>query len=303
MGEVEAAGQRDADLAEAIRLGEDLNLGTDARVNRVRIPQLNVSRDMSVIMLASVSVVALCLAAGLAAAPNPLAAVIFGVITVACSVATWLLVRHGRSLATVRRVFRYPGGIIQVFPDEPEPRVLRWAEVTTITLVFNDSDERFNGLSWCTLADGTGTTMEFGGWYPKSMVRGLAVEAERLLAPRIVPPLVATYASGEPVLIGNWRIDQAGIAESHGDPKAVLTPWSDVQEIIVASEEHRGYVEPASRIAVTVSPDGRRGRRRGPGLSLSGVQNGIFVPHLLEHIAGRRGIPLRKSVVAPGKGG
>src|SRR5215469_12882297 len=118
MGEVEAARQRDADLAEAIRLGEDLNLGTDARVTRVRIPQLNLSRDMSVIMLASVSVVTLCLAAGLAAAPNPLAAVIFGVITVACSVATWLLVRRGRSRATVRRVFRYPGGIIQVFPDE-----------------------------------------------------------------------------------------------------------------------------------------------------------------------------------------
>ena len=305
MGEVEAARQRDADLAEAIRLGEDLNLGTDARVTRVRIPQLNLSRDMSVIMLASVSVVTLCLAAGLAAAPNPLAAVIFGVITVACSVATWLLVRRGRSLATVRRVFRYPGGIIQVFPDEPEPRLLRWAEVITVTLVFNDSDERFNGLSWCTLADGTGTTMEFGGWYPKTMVRGLAVEAERLLAPRIVPPLVATYASGEPVLIGNWRIDQAGVTESHiGDPKAVLTRWSDVQEIIVASEEHHWYVEPASLITMTLFHDGRRGRRRPwPRLSLSGVQNGIFAPHLLEHIAERNGIPLRKSVVAPGKGG
>jgi hypothetical protein len=303
MREVEAAKQRGADLAEANRLGADLNLGADARVIRVRIPHSSASRDMSVIMLASVSVVTLCLAAGLAAAPNPLAAVILGVITVACSLATWLLVRHGRSLATVRRVFRYPAGIVQVFPDEPEPRVLRWAEVHTVTLVFNDSDERFNGLSSCTL-DGTTGTMEIGGWYPKSLVRDVAFEAERTLAPRIVPPLVATYASGQPMIIGSWRIDQAGVTENHSGRASVLTPWSDVGEITVASEEHRGRVEPASLIAITVSPDRRRGRGRPrPRLSLSGVPNGTFLPHLFEHIAERNGIPLRKAVVAPGKGG
>ena len=128
----------------------------------------------------------------------------------------------------------------------------------------------------------------------------LAREAERILAPKIIPSLIGAYESGEPVSFGNWRIDWAGITEHHSTPDAAFIPWSDVGGIIVASENHHGRIDPASLVTLTCAPGARR---RGPQLSLSGVSNGIFLPHLLEHIADRNGLPLRKTVVRPGKGG
>ncbi len=85
---------RRADLAEASHLGKEFGLGAAADVTRVRVWQVPLSLDVS---------------------------------------------------------------IIELSPDEPAPRVLRWDDVDSVTLVFNDSAESFNGLSECTLESGTGT--------------------------------------------------------------------------------------------------------------------------------------------------
>ena len=57
--------------------------------------------------------------------------------------------------------------------------------------------------------------------------------------------------------------------------------------------------EPAS--AVTINPDDRRLRRQ---ISLRGVRNDIFIPHLIRHAAGHNGIPVhgygREKTVIPG---
>ena len=39
----------------------------------------------------------------------------------------------------------------------------------------------------------------------------LAGEADRMLAGRLVPALTGAYEEGEPVMAGQWRIDQAGL--------------------------------------------------------------------------------------------
>jgi hypothetical protein len=198
----------------------------------------------------------------------------------------------------VRRLFRFPGGFIEVRSDEPEPRVLRWSETDAVTLVFNDADESYNGLSACTL--GSGSRVSITPPYDKPARCQLAREAERVLAPAIVPSLIGVYESGEPVTFGTWRIDQAGVTEDAGTPRAAFVPWGDVHDVTLASESYRGRIDPASLVTLTPGPGTRR---RGPRLSLSGIPNGIFLPHLLGHIASRNGLPLHKAVVEPGKGG
>ncbi len=299
MREAEVDELRRADLAEASRLGEEFGLGTNARVTRVRVPRAPVSVVLTIIVLVSLVALSFIMAMALASS-NWVAAVIFGVVAIGGSFAAWLLGRHARSQAAVCRFFRYSGGFIQLSSDEPGPRVLRWAEVESVTLVFNDADGSFNGLSWCTLDGSAGTTIAIGGAWPKAVVRDIAFEAERILSPRIAQSLISTYESGEPVIIGNWRIDQTGVTGNYGSPEAVPVPWSEVREITVASENYRGNADPASLIMMTVTPGKRRHQ---PWLSLSRIQNGMFLPRLLEHIAGRNGVPLRKTVVPPGKGG
>jgi hypothetical protein len=300
MRKAEAAKLSRADLAEASRLGEILGLGTDPKVTRVRIPQAPNWYLAAIITVGSGAAVACLLAITLAATSNPVAAVVFGVMAVGGAVAAGLLGRRARSLAAVRRFFRYPGGFIQVSPDEPEPRVLRWAQVDSVTLVFNDADNYVRGLSWCTLHNSAGTAIEVGGRYSRGVVRDIASEAERILGPKIVQSLISAYESGEPVIMGNWRIDQTGVTDRRHNPRSPHVPWSDVREITVASENYHGKVDPASLITITAAAVEPRFQ---PRLSLSGIRNGIFLPHLLEHVAQRHNVLLRKTVVLKGKGG
>jgi hypothetical protein len=299
MRKAEAAELSRADLAEASRLGEQLGLGTDPKVTRVRIPQAPNWYLAAIITVGSGAAVACLLALTLAATSNPVAAVVFGVMAVGGGVAAGLLGRRARSLAAVRRFFRYPGGFIQLSPEEPEPRVLRWAQVDSVTLVFDDADNYVRGLSRCRLHNSAGT-IEVGGRYSRGVVRDIASEAERILGPKIVQSLISAYESGEPVVMGNWRIDQTGVTDRRHNPRSPHVPWSDVREITFASENYRGKVDPASLITITAASVEPRFQ---PRLSLSGIRNGIFLPHLLEHVAQRHNVPLRKTVVPKGKGG
>jgi hypothetical protein len=96
------------------------------------------------------------------------------------------------------------------------------------------------------------------------------------------------------VIAGGWRIDRTGVTDDR-TRRARSVPWSEVGEITVAGEDHRGVVDPPSLIGIT----GRRRLR----LSLSGVRNGLFLPHLMEHVARHQDVPLRRLTVRPGKGG
>lgn len=218
---------------------------------------------------------------------------ILGVLTSAAGAALWLLARYARSLVVWHRIYRYRGGIIQVVSGEPEPRVLRWAAVETVTLRFYEPENEPPILDWCQLA-GAATTIDVGRTsgrlYPEGVIRDVARDAERNLAPQIAGSLVSSYQAGEPVIVGRWRIEQAGVISNHHKPrKSRLIPWGDVGEITVTTVRRRGNTNPPDEVILAV-----RHQRLPHSLPLSGVPNAMFLPHLLEYIAGQHGLTLRK---------
>lgn len=291
MREADAGELRRAERAEAARLGAEFGLGDNVGVSWVRFSPHG-SAPLGVIALASTTVVTLAVTIGLATT-NALAAVILGLITIAEGVGVRQLNRRLRARQVRRRFCWYDGGVIETHPDRPTPRVLRWADVRAVTLTFNDAEESFNGLSWCVLTDHAGMTASIDGGYPKSVVREVTDLAERMLARRITTVMIGTYDSGEPVIAGGLRIDRTGVID---DRRSSALPWTDIREITVISEDHRGVVDPPSLIRFTAG----RGTRN---VSLSGLRNGMFLPALLDHAAQRYSVPVHRTTLAPGKGG
>jgi hypothetical protein len=260
---------------------------------RVFVYDPELSGWLAVLLL--VGLVALGCLLGCGAAGVVVGAVVFAVLAAVALCGAWLLFRRGRQ---PRWFFRYPGGLIEVRADEPGPRVLRLADMDAVTLVFNDAENSWNGLSTCTLSTGE---MSITPPYDRPATRDLAGDAERILGPRIVPALISAYESGEPVVFGSWRISQAGVSGGLGTTNTVFVPWADVHDITVASEKY-SHVDPPSLVVLTFA-DGPESRTKSLRLSLSGVRNGVFLPVLLRHIAERGNLPLSDVVVAPGKGG
>lgn len=294
MREIEAEELRRAEKAEAARLGGEFGLGDTVGVAWVRYSR---SGYLGVILLASASVFTLIMSLALAGS-SATAAVILGALTVAGFAGTWLAGRRIRARMVLRRFCWYSGGVAQTHPDRPAPMVLRWPDVDSVTLTFNDADERFNGLSWCTLAGDAGVSVSIDGAYPRTTVREVADLAQRILSPRIGAALIAAFDSGHPLITGGWRIDGTGVAEEPPAWRSLSLSWNDMAEIVVAGEDHHGVVDPPSLITITPK-SGRRPLR----LSLSGVRNGPFLPPLLEHAAQRQHVPFRHMTVPPGKGG
>lgn len=284
------------DLAEADRLGEEFGLGASAAVIRGRERGAGPGAYLGQLCLVTSLLFAFIMGTVLGATSDLMPALVFGVVTLALCVPVWLLGRHIKAKYSPRRIFRYPGGLILPPEDQAEPRVLRWDDVDGVTLVFNDADETYNGLSWCSLEGADGTTLHIGGWVPKHAVREVTLEALRVLGPRIGQELISAYDSGAPISVGRWRLDPQDLTEDADGKHPLVVPWHDVREITVASENYRDVVDPPSLVTITV--DGP-GRRRKPRLSLSGVRNGMFLPQLLAHVAGRQGITLRRITVRP----
>jgi hypothetical protein len=194
----------------------------------------------------------------------------------------------------MNRLYRYAGGLVQLLHDEPEPRVLRWSDVDSVAIEFESvSEDRYTGLDTCVLRGSTGTEIAVRGWRPLSIPRGLAAEADRVLRPRLLPPLIQAYESGKPVAVGQQvRIDRATITLG----KLAPLPWTEVRAITVLYDKRSGPGVPAEWIRIS-GP----GRRSGTGFALSRVPNGFLIPYLIEYIAKQHGIPLHRS--GPGYGG
>jgi len=150
----------------------------------VAIPGYSQSQALWLVVLLTGGVIAV----GAGAAGAAALAVFSALVAVCTLFATWRLHRAARSRARLRLFFRFPGGFIDLIPDEPGPRVLRWSDSDSVTLVFNDSDETYNGLSTCTLSSGSRTSIKPP--YGRQMTCELAREAKRILAPKIIPSLI-----------------------------------------------------------------------------------------------------------------
>lgn len=103
------------------------------------------------------------------------------------------------SRETGGRMCLYSGGMAQLFPGEPEPRVLHWADVEDVVLTTktDSDDEPTRELTWCAV-QGKGTQIGNGPRVGEAVVRAV----HRAVAPRLVPPMIAVCESGEEVTPG-----------------------------------------------------------------------------------------------------
>jgi hypothetical protein len=279
------------DLAEAGRLGAEFALGEVRTAARVTV-RLGYLQFATGITLALAGLIAALVDAGVHS-PAP-ARLILGAGAVCAALLGWWLMRLGARPRAEDRLFLYPGGLIQLVHDEPEPRVLRWAEVDSATICFDSvSDESLTGLDTCTLRGGAGTEITVRGAVRRfrSITGDLAAEADRVLSPRLLPSLVQAYESGEPVILGQVRVEPAGVTIGDARKPAVPTPWTDVSAITIGYDARSGTGVPARSITL----DHRAGWRSRLYLELSEIPNGILLPHLIEYVARQQGIPLRHS--------
>jgi hypothetical protein len=215
--EAEQERQRAEDLAQADRIGADFGLGelrTTARYKQARSGRIFITGFFVAIagLVAGVAFgaadVRYTLAGAVVAAAASAGAVLLGV----------QLMRTGLQTRAVHRLFWYSGGLAQQDRDEPEPHILRWDEVGSVTPLFYDESGRVGG---CRLRGRTGTEIAVSLAYG---LAGLAGEADRMLAGRLVPELVGAYEAGEPIAAGQWRIGQAGLTRVRGNDREELLP-------------------------------------------------------------------------------
>jgi hypothetical protein len=280
--------QHREDVVEAGRFGEEFRFGQVKTVARITV-RLGTGQLVGGVSLVTAGLVAALtvLLARIAAAPRLI------VVAAAAGAALlgWQLIRSGSRPRAENRLYMYPGGLIQLVHAEPEPRVLRWEDLDSAEIGFDSiSEDSATGLDTCALRGSTGTEITVRAdmrrfrWIP----RQLAAEADRVLSARLIPQLIEAYEAGEPVVFGQARIDQAGVAV--GFSRFTTAAWTDITGVLIRYNVRSGFNVPAESVWFD-----RANRKGSIALGISGVRNGILVPHLIEHIAAQHGIPVRRS--------
>jgi hypothetical protein len=111
-------------------------------------------------------------------------------------------------------------------------------------------------------------------------------EADSVLAPRLVPSLIEIYESGEPVKVGKASVDRTGITVDSSAGGCLS--WSEIQSI--ATEDAGMFTGTHPIYGISISKHAQKARPLY--ISLVGVPNGMFLPHLLAYAAARNRIPL-----------
>ncbi len=184
-----------------------------------------------------------------------------------------LLAAPGRSWKEL--LFTYTDGIAQFTGGEPEPTVLRWADLATISLNIVSGYEG-DSLSSCVLRDRAGASVTVETRYGEACDKVVRI-ADRLLAPRLARTLIARYDAGEPVTFGRLSVDQAGISSpGGGSDKPWSAAWRDTRTIEISFWAHR----------LTITP-----RTRAPrNVKLDSAPNDLLARYVIAHAAARAGV-------------
>jgi hypothetical protein len=164
--------------------------------------------------------------------------------------------------------------------------VARWADVRDFTVTYFEVDDAPPRLSDFQLTTDIGITLPgLRGYRFRREARAVTAEAERNLAPRLVPAMTAVYKSGAAVSFGRVQVSNEGIAVSGWSLAGELIEWPQVKSIHVTYIGGKDGGYPHEIII------GRKGQPTTE-ISVSGLPNGIFLPQLLAHVAGRQGMML-----------
>jgi hypothetical protein len=179
------------------------------------------------------------------------------------------------------RLYWFPDGIAQRVSTEPEPKILRWADVTAVRVGFSTGGDDSPVLARCLVDGPAGVLVEADGGY-KSGLAAFAREAEQVMAARVLPGLTAACDRGEPVVFGELTITGHGLTvqPEREDRESWKLTWSQIQLIIAHG--------PGRALRVYLPPRGRK--RRWIGLEL--VPNGFLAHHVIEHVAAAHDLPV-----------
>lgn len=231
-------------------------------------------------------------------------AAVLGVIFVAvCLVTVFFATRRlpGAWLA------RYEGGFAQMLPDAARPRVVRWDQVTEVDVAFRrvTTSDGQGGTSTSIVITGFGArpSLTPDGPVTERMtsrdIRVLVGDALAGAGPRLAARYAGDCDAGRPVSFGNVVIDARGVTILDGPeqrdrrdrwrwPAPGLVPWTEITSASRRSVGLPGGPGAAYQVTLRLA---RRPKR--VTIPLSGVPNGIFLPGVLRHAAGRRGIRTR----------
>lgn len=300
--------RREEDLAVAWRLGREFALGDVRGVTRSRAarPFRTRLQDVGTVMYYAgmfglLLFVVLLIIAGFiwnsltsSFAGTVIFAVLAGISGAvgAGHFAGAIMLNHARAPGTdADRTFWFEGGLARLTTADPQTCVLRWDEVDTVTAtIVSDNDGGW--YYTCALHGRTGTAITLAwdddgtvGSAP-ALACSLLSAAARLLAPRFVPPLIEAYEAGQPVSIGGWTLDRAGISGSGSGYVTDSCPWTGITRISMRRQPDQGG--PATLVTVS-----RVGRRPDLEIDLSEIPNGIFFPSLVAHAATCNGVDVR----------
>jgi hypothetical protein len=178
----------------------------------------------------------------------------------------------------MRRLCLYSGGLARLDRRKPEPEVLPWAGVETVTIASDhDEGDPKTGLAGCTVRGRSGTEFKV----PSKLRQATAKAVHRGVAPRIAAAMIDAYDAGQPVICGKAEVDPQGVTLPDGKRLA----WADLStvELQHPSATARGVT---TRIDFTMA--GKRSRRAE--LDPTDIPNAIFLADLVAHAARQRGL-------------
>lgn len=263
---------------QALLLGETYDLGA---VRRVARSDKNLDREVFLVVLAIGSFLlgGLISSSVFAKENYPLRAKmtalgilcgLFVLIVIGC----WLLA-IARKTKSANVLVWYTSGFAQLLHRAPQPTVVRWSDVITVTMLFFGEESASSGLSQCVLRLRDGTAVRTGRQYGQQLTIDMAQEAALALAPHLVPPLTQAYDAGQPATVSNLTVDRTGITVHGRRGKPAFCPWSAVTRIQMIREG------PFRRIQVY-----RDGAAPAFDIDLDLLVNGIFLPYLIAYAAG-----------------
>lgn len=171
------------------------------------------------------------------------------------------------------RTLWYADGLVHVTPGGPEPEVLRWDEVVSVSVHISRPDHAPAFVESATPRDKAGTCMTVRG-------KSVAESCLALLSPMMLPALLRAFDAGETVSFGDMRVDRSGVTKGRGiklrEPRAVA--WTDMRSVDIDARQD-----------ITVRPFGD-----GEDLMfhLDGVPNAWFAHLVIERGAWRAGVPV-----------
>jgi len=266
------------DLEECGRVGEEFRLGPlEFASHAMEDPSWPNAIGCLMITASVLGGIPAGIAVGLSSA-SPTAKLVVYATFVALFFLGWPLGAIG-ALADVvaSRTGLYPDGVAQIRRTEPEPAVLRWADVETVTVeLTTDEGTPLTGLEKCALR-GRGETEVA---VQRKAVETVVAAAHRALAPRLVPPLIAAWDRREPVTAGDARVDHEGVTLPDGKRLA----WPEIKSVTMrhASKESADVI---TRIDIRVVR-----RNRLHYFDPSGVPNAVFLAHVVARAAMRSGV-------------